>query len=293
MCIGSNHPEGEELRLPGRLHQIALIWRRPKNTWQWSLCLDAWDWAIIGLISCLIDLPCDSGRFRLRSRWIGLLSKSAHGADYNTKQDPRASRKQYFARAPGCGKTTILCKWMAHQVFIINSHQIWRLDGDQVNNTESLSLYGEMLGAPVSRFPTTTNLGTDESPILMILGSVLKILSNDAIQNQVEELPDHDRFLVLNACYATQMLEDQVKAFMPMNPKGIILTHLDEERSWGRLTNLLLSTNCPICLLSGGQKIPGMFETFRPTRFLTNVFPSYSSLGIWRTRFWICKSYAQ
>ena len=47
------------------------------------------------------------------------------------------------------------------------------------------------------------------------------------------KLPDHDRYLVLNACYVTKVLEDQIKAFMPMSPKGIILTHLDEEKSWG------------------------------------------------------------
>jgi len=58
-----------------------------------------------------------------------------------------------------------------------------------------------------------------------------------------------------------------------MNPKGIILTHLDEERSWGRLANLLLGTNCPAVLLSGGQKIPGTFELFRPSRFMANVMP--------------------
>ena len=103
-----------------------------------------------------------------------------------------------------------------------------------------------------------------------------------AFENRVEELPDHDRYLVLNACYATKVLEDQIKAFMPMSPKGIILTHLDEEKIIaGRLTNLLLSAQLPNLLaLREGKKYQAFSETFRPARFLTNVFSFlFSSLG--------------
>ena len=169
---------------------------------------------------------------------------------------------------------------MTHLVFQQQAiPEIWRLDGDQPNTAESLSLYSEMLGASISRFPTQSHPQDHHGPILIDMPGVSMEDGHamKAFEARAEELPDHDRYLVLNACYATKVLEDQIKAFMPMSPKGIILTHLDEEKSWGRLTNLLLGTNCPVCLLSGGQKIPGLFETFRPTRFLTNVFPSCSA----------------
>ena len=276
-----NNPEGEELKANSETPPNSTDQKEvPKNTWRVEPMLRR-----MGLSDYWIDQLLDRLALRFKGGFpdyvrdeLAFCRSLLMEQIITPKQDPRASRKAILLLgAPGCGKTTILCKWLAHQVF---HHQfvpeVWRLDGDQVNNAESLSLYGEMLGAPVSRFPATTNLGADESPILIDMPgvSVEDSAAMMRFQNQVEGLPDHDRFLVLNACYATQMLEDQVKAFMPMNPKGIILTHLDEERSWGRLTNLLLSTNCPVCLLSGGQKIPGMFETFRPTRFLTNVFPS-------------------
>ena len=197
------------------------------------------------------------------------------------KEDPRLSRRPILLMgAPGCGKTTVLCKWMTHLVFQQQAiPEIWRLDGDQPNTAESLSLYSEMLGASISRFPTQSHPQDHHGPILIDMPGVSMEDGHamKAFEARAEELPDHDRYLVLNACYATKVLEDQIKAFMPMAPKGIILTHLDEEKSWGRLTNLLLGTNCPVCLLSGGQKIPGLFETFRPTRFLTNVFPSCSA----------------
>jgi len=194
------------------------------------------------------------------------------------QSDPReANHPILLMGSPGCGKTTLLCKWMAHQVFQQQRNpEVWQLDGNYPNTAESLVLYAEMLGASILRYPRNDGPELPNTPVLIDMPGVAidDQLQLDAYSKRLEELPDHDRYLVLNACYANRLLENQIKAFMPMNPKGIILTHLDEERSWGRLANLLLGTNCPAVLLSGGQKIPGTFELFRSSRFMSNVMPS-------------------
>jgi hypothetical protein len=165
---------------------------------------------------------------------------------------------------------------MAHQVFQQQRNpEIWQLDGNYPNTAESLVLYAEMLGASMLRYPRNDGPEPSNASVLIDMpGVAIEDQSQlDAYEKRLEGLPEHDRYLVINACYANRLLENQIKAFMPMNPKGIILTHLDEERSWGRLANLLLGTNCPAVLLSGGQKIPGTFELFRPSRFMANVMP--------------------
>ena len=50
--------------------------------------------------------------------------------------------------------------------------EIWRLDGDQPNNAESLSLYGEMLGASISRFPPKAIHRSQSIPILIDMPGV-------------------------------------------------------------------------------------------------------------------------
>lgn len=193
-------------------------------------------------------------------------------------EDPReGNRPVVLLGTPGCGKTTVLCKWMAHLVFHRNQTPfVWRLDGAVPNTAEALAVYAEMLNAPISRFPQFHEIGGQNAPLFIDLPGVSihdpRQMSN--LNVQLAQLPDCDRYLVLNACYTAENLNEQIKAFEQFKLKGIIFSHLDEESHWGRLMNLFIGTNCPVALMSGGQNIPGTFEVFRPSGVLSRVFPS-------------------
>jgi flagellar biosynthesis protein FlhF len=193
-------------------------------------------------------------------------------------EDPReGNRPVVLLGTPGCGKTTVLCKWMAHLVFHRNQTPVvWRLDGAVPNTAEALEVYAEMLNAPISRFPQYHEPGGQEAPLFIDLPgvSVHDPRQMSELGSQLAELPDCDRYLVLNACYTAENLNEQIKAFERFQPKGLIFSHLDEESHWGRLMNLFIGTNCPVALMSGGQNIPGTFEVFRPSGVLSRVFPS-------------------
>src|SRR4029077_4740724 len=62
-------------------------------------------------------------------------------------------RLHVFIGPPGCGKTTVLCKWLTLAMLMEErSARVWRLDGGSANTSEFLNIHCEMLGAPVEAF---------------------------------------------------------------------------------------------------------------------------------------------
>jgi len=170
-------------------------------------------------------------------------------------------RPHIFVGPAGSGKTTALCKWMTSAVLRDEQKvEVWRLDGENANVAEFLTLHGEMIGVPVERFwsaPAT------ESDLLLVdlpgvePGNTQAML---ALRERISALPSPHVHLVLNAAYETSILFEQFHAFAPFAPEDVIFSHLDEERRRVKLWNFVLGTNCSVSFLGGGQKIPGDFQ---------------------------------
>ncbi len=181
-----------------------------------------------------------------------------------------------FIGAPGTGKTTALCKWLA-QVSLVEgrSAAVWRLDGHVANTAESLSVFAEILGVPVGRcFPTN-----DERPDVECLFVDLPgVNPHDAaaleqLRQRLALLPDAQVHLVVNAAYETAVLQTQVRAFAAVPVHDVIVTHLDEEPRGGKLWNLVLGTNCTVRFLGAGQNIPGEFIPATAEEIFARQFP--------------------
>ena len=180
-----------------------------------------------------------------------------------------------FVGAPGVGKTTVLCKWLAQVVLLGGqSARVWRLDGSSANTAESLSIYADILSVPLDRswselseqvgFVDLPGVQWRDARAVRELGTRLK------------ELGPAQVHLVLNAAYESGLLIEQTEAFSGLSPSDLIVTHLDEEPRWGKLWNLLLGTNCSIRFLAAGQNIPGTFLPASP-RFSV----SQRSMTVW------------
>ena len=62
------------------------------------------------------------------------------------------------------------------------------------------------------------------------------------------------------------------RAFGALAVEDLILTHLDEEKRWGKVWNMALGTNFPLRFLSAGQNIPGDFHQASPELLFSRQF---------------------
>lgn len=171
---------------------------------------------------------------------------------------------------PGVGKTTLLCKWLAQSVLMDGlSPRVWRLDGSTANTAESLSVYCDILGVPMDRTPLAPV--PEEQPVLVDLpGTSLSSAQEvQELKGRLQTLPQPVVHLVLNAAYEVPLLLAQVRVFSALPIADISFCHLDEERRWGKLWNILLGTNYSAGFLSAGQNIPGDFFLASADRLLS------------------------
>lgn len=187
-----------------------------------------------------------------------------------------AERPHVFIGAPGSGKTTVLCKWLAHSVLLEESHaRVWRLDGLTANTAESLSVYGEILGARVER---TWNPAAAPARHELAFIDLPGVNWTDPVAlkefgGQLKTFADAEVHLVLNAAYESSVLLAQVRAFGQFPITDLVVTHLEEEPRWGKLWNLVLGTNYSIRLLGSGQNVPGDLQPATAERILSRQFP--------------------
>ncbi len=185
-----------------------------------------------------------------------------------------------FVGAPGVGKTTALCKWLAQSSLVEGkSAAVWRLDGHVANTAESLDVFCEILGVPVERFLPRGGRRPDTEKLFIDLPGVNPADANaiSQLERQLSLFPHAQVHLVLNGAYETGLLLAQARAFEALGAGDVIVTHLDEESRWGKLWNLVLGTNCSVRWLSAGQNIPGEFLPATSSAILARQFPGKSA----------------
>ncbi|MGC3960216.1 MAG: hypothetical protein QM813_20510 [Verrucomicrobiota bacterium] len=194
---------------------------------------------------------------------------------------PDTGGPHVFIGAPGVGKTTALCKWLA-QTALVEGRQaaVWRLDGHVANTAESLSVFSEILGVSVERFAPANGELPDADVLFVDLPGANPNDANAMAQlaKQIAALPNAQVHLVLNAAYENSLLLAQLRAFSTLPIADVILTHLDEETRWGKTWNLVLGTNYTVRALSAGQNIPGDFLPATAEVILNHQFPAKNAI---------------
>ncbi len=196
----------------------------------------------------------------------------------------RTIRPHILIGAPGAGKSTCLCKWLAQTVLVENRPaQVWRLDGSSANRGDLVDVYAEILGVPTERVWRLDDPSADDVVRFIDLPGVDWQIpaAISSLARQLALYPSPQIHLVLNGAYDLPLLFAQIRAFAVLPLEDLIITHLDEETRWGKLWNLVLGTNCSLRYLAAGQNIPGDFLPATPDQILARQFPTAELLQPW------------
>jgi flagellar biosynthesis protein FlhF len=213
------------------------------------------------------------GRLQAAPFWAGSETAPLHRALVEAGEHLRRESMRRWARAPltraafigapGVGRTTALCKWLGTEVFRRGRlGHVVTVEFDRPNAAGPLPVFGEALGVPVARYPSSTQPAVPG-------GFVYFDLPGMSVGNQEENAPLSDflaregiaqRVLVLNAAYDHAALRAAYSAGRALGATHLVFTHLDEAPQWGRLWDYLFDGALEPLFLATGPSLTGDCE---------------------------------
>jgi len=170
----------------------------------------------------------------------------------------------------GVGKTTTAAK-IAAWYGVREGCRVVLLSMDcyRIGATDQLRAYARIMNIPcevaLRKKDFIQALARHQDKDLIIIDTAGK---SPYDQGHIDELADwfgqHNRIephLVLNATSKKELISKIVEVYKPLCPRGVILTKLDETRSYAGLCQQLVAANLPVSFITTGQRIP---EDFLP-----------------------------
>ncbi len=178
--------------------------------------------------------------------------------------------------APGVGKTTTLCKFLAHDVFINKkTPNVLKLENGVPNPDDALRIFCEVVGVTLFRESNKVPDCTADSPLYLDFpGLSLGQLDEWSKAKQtLDDLEVQTRVLVLNSAYDKQVLKRTITVGQNIGATHIALSHFDEITDSTKLWPLLLRNNLsPLCICNG-QNVTGDFSTNVLNQMIARTFP--------------------
>jgi len=177
--------------------------------------------------------------------------------------DPQPLTRAAFLGAPGAGRTTALCKWLAAEVFRrARLGHVVTAEFDRPNHPGPLPVFCEALGVPLAHYPALTRPATPGAFVYFDLPglSVRHPGDNAAIAEFLRREEIEQRVLVINAAYAPDALRAAYAAGCELGATHVVFTHLDEVTQWGRLWDYLLEGELEPLFLATGPSLTGDCE---------------------------------
>lgn len=174
-----------------------------------------------------------------------------------------ALSRAVFLGAPGSGRSTALCKWLAAEVYRrARTGHVVLAEFDRPNSPGPLPVFCEALGVPFVHYPANTR------PVLpggFVYFDLPGISLRDPVDNAghaafLEQEQVTERVLVVNAAYDNAVLRRAFAAGRSLDATHVIFTHLDETPLWGRLWDHLLESELEPLFLSTGPSLTGECE---------------------------------
>lgn len=178
-----------------------------------------------------------------------------------------------LAGPTGVGKTTTVAKLAAGFTLQYGKKvRLVNLDTYRIGALEQLRIYGDLMGLPVDVANTPARLLELLDPRKVSPGEVVLIdtagmssRETDRLKPFVDILSREDHLdvtvsLVVAAPAKTADLQDALERFMPLSPRSLILTKLDETGCLGSVYPFLAHSPVPVAYVTTGQRVPDDIE---------------------------------
>ncbi|MDG0965273.1 MAG: hypothetical protein P8O23_09405 [Opitutales bacterium] len=178
--------------------------------------------------------------------------------------------------APGVGKTTTLCKFLAHEVFMNKkTPNVLKVENGVPNPDDALRIFCEVVGVTLYRESNKTPDSSMDSPLYLDFPGLSLGQADEWSRTQevLDDLNVKTRVLVLNAAYDKQVLSKSINLGNNIGATHLALTHFDELSNSTKLWPLLLRNNLsPLCICNG-QNVTGDFSTNVLNQMISRTFP--------------------
>jgi flagellar biosynthesis protein FlhF len=178
--------------------------------------------------------------------------------------------------APGVGKTTTLCKFLAHDVFMNKkTPNVLKIENGVPNPDDSLRIFCEVIGVTLFREAAKTPSSSDQSPLYLDLPGLSLGQQEEWVdaKKALDSLNVETRVLVLNAGYDKQIINKTISQGNLIGATHLAFTHFDEILNSTKLWPILLRNQfSPLCICNG-QNVTGDFTTNVLNQMIAKTFP--------------------
>ena len=195
---------------------------------------------------------------------------------YRALDNQGTSNRIALIGPPGVGKTTTLCKFIAHEVFI-NKHapHVLKVENGVPNPDDALRIFCEVVGVTLYREPTNIPQVSDESPLYLDFPGISLSHREDWTQTRetLDLLDVETRVLVVNAAYDRAVIDQVIRLSSLIGATHLALTHFDELSNSTKLWPVVLRSDLtPLCVCHG-QNVTGDFSTNVLNQLIARTFP--------------------
>ncbi len=178
--------------------------------------------------------------------------------------------------APGVGKTTTLCKFLAHEVFMNKrTPHVLKVENGIPNPDDALRIFCEVVGVTLFREPSSLPPISDETPLYLDFPGLSLSHVDDWVETKetLDQLEVQTRVLVLNGAYDRQVLLKNISSGKHLGATHIAFTHFDELSNSTKLWPIILHSGLsPLCICNG-QNVTGDFTTSVLNQMIARTFP--------------------
>lgn len=184
----------------------------------------------------------------------------------------------------GVGKTTTIAKLAANFV-LKEKKKVALITADiyRIAAVEQLKTYAGIIGIPVevvfSQLELQAAIKRQTDKDLILIDTAGRSQSNDAhvqeLKNLFDSMPPDETHLVMSLTTKFRDLLDIYECFSIAGIDRLLLTKLDETKTYGNILNLSVCVEKPISYITNGQSVPEDIELADPIEMAETILSGY------------------